>query len=129
MQAFFSPLRRHLSVPQYHTLLILLLGWLASPRRPKLDQIAQLQPGRHRTTLGYLLQHAPWDPQNLLTLLVRRDGGRFQIGPFIASPPSSSGEPSPHQQSCTTGAGLSSRARMTVGTSLSGSYPPQAGRS
>lgn len=70
MQAFFLPLRRHLSVPQYHTLLIFLLGWIASPRRPKLDQIAQSQPGRHRTTFGYLLQHASWDPQNLLTLLV-----------------------------------------------------------
>ena len=70
MQAFFSSLRRHLTVPQYHTLLIFLLGWIASPRRPKLDLIAQSQPGRHRTTLGYLLQHASWDPQNLLTLLV-----------------------------------------------------------
>lgn len=70
MQAFFSPLRGHLSVPQYQTLLIFLLGWIASPRRPKLDLIAQSQPGRHRTTLGYLLQHASWDPQNLLTLLV-----------------------------------------------------------
>lgn len=70
MQAFFLPLRRQLSVPQYRTLLIFLLGWIASPRRPKLDQIAQSQPGRHRTTLGYLLQHASWDPQNLLTLLV-----------------------------------------------------------
>jgi hypothetical protein len=70
MQGFFSPLRKHLSVPQYHTLLIFLLGWIACPRRPKLDHIAQSQPGRHRTTLGYLLHHAQWDPQNLLTLLV-----------------------------------------------------------
>jgi hypothetical protein len=69
MQDFFSPLRKELSVPQYRTLLIFILGWLTTPRRPKLDLIAQAHPGRHRTTLGYLLQHAQWDPQNLLTLL------------------------------------------------------------
>lgn len=69
MQDFFSPLRKQLSVPQYRTLLIFILGWLTTPRRPKLDLIAQAHPGRHRTTLGYLLQHAQWDAQNLLTLL------------------------------------------------------------
>lgn len=69
MQHFFSPIRWQLSRPQYRTLLIFVIGWLLSPRRPKLRHLAQAEPARHRTSLGHFLKQSQWDPENLLTLL------------------------------------------------------------
>jgi SRSO17 transposase len=69
MQHFFSPIRPQLSRPQYHTLLIFVIGWLLSPRRPKLGHLAGAEPIRHRTSLGHFLKQSQWDPENLLTLL------------------------------------------------------------
>jgi hypothetical protein len=76
LQAFFRPLRRLLSKPQFGNLWALLTAWTLNLRKAKLTHLTALLAGRHRTARGDFLSHSDWDAADLLerqawTLLLR----------------------------------------------------------
>jgi SRSO17 transposase len=68
LQAFFRPLHRQLSRPQYRHLWAITLAFAVNFRRSKLIHLAAaVREGRHRTSLGGFLADSDWDPEAVLS--------------------------------------------------------------
>jgi len=66
LQAFFTPLHRRLSKPQFAHLWSLVLAFAVNLRKAKVVHLAALLSGRHRTARGRFLSDADWDAADLL---------------------------------------------------------------
>ena len=84
LQAFFTPLRRRLSKPQFAHLWALVLAWAVNLRQAKVIHLAGLIAGRHRTSRGRFLSDSDWDAADMLdrqafTLLGRMRPHRGEV--------------------------------------------------
>lgn len=66
LQAFFGPLRRRLSRPQFGHLWTLVVAWAVNMRQAKVTHLAALLAGRHRTARGRFLGQSDWNASDLL---------------------------------------------------------------
>ncbi len=79
LQAFFGPLQRNLSRPQFAHLWSLLLAWAVNVQRSVVWHLAaRLSDGPHRTSYGRFLTHADWDAARLLNESVGRELRRMK---------------------------------------------------
>jgi SRSO17 transposase len=73
LRAFFTPLRRALTKPQFHHLWAVSLAWVVNVGRSAVVQLAECAPEHgHRTSLGRFFTTAPWDGPELLDRQVQR---------------------------------------------------------
>lgn len=74
LQAFFAPLRRFLTKPQFEHCWSILLAWVVNVHRSVLCHLNHAGGEHsHRTSLGRFLNRAPWDSSALLNQQVLRE--------------------------------------------------------